>query len=250
MHLESLLKNFGLSEKETVVYKTLLELGPSPVRLIAQKSGVNRGTSYDILKSLMELGLVSYYNKASHQYFSVEDPEKLVLALENKQQQLEQTKKSIETNLPELKALFEREGGKPQVRLYEGLKGIKQILDDVLVTMAASKEKKYYVYSAASVRKDVYQAMPDFSKKRIAKKIQVLTISLGQGGQLVGFDERKWLPAKHDTVQATYEIMYGGKVAHISLDASANPVGIIIQNDSIYETQKQIFNFNWEQLES
>ena len=47
---------------------------------------------------------------------------------------------------------------------------------------------------------------------------------------------------------ATYEIIYAGKVAHISLDDSQNPVGVVIENDPIYETQKMIFEFNWSKL--
>ena len=90
MQTETLLKKFGLSDKEIAVYEALIELGPSPVRLIAQKSKVNRGTTYDILKSLLDTGLVTYFNKQTHQYFSAEPPEKLISALSDKQQQLEQ----------------------------------------------------------------------------------------------------------------------------------------------------------------
>ncbi len=248
MTIHTILKNFGLSEKEISIYTTLMTLGPSPVRLIAEKSGINRGTSYDILKSLMELGLVSYVNKQSHQYFAVESPEKLLHALDAKQQNIEQVKKDIEAHLPELKLVFDRQGGKPQVKLYEGLKGIKQILEDVINSSSKQREKIYYVFSSASVRKDVYDAMPDFSDKRIAKKIKVRTIAMGQGGQLVGLDERKWLVEHGNAGSATYEIIYAGKVAHVSLDEAGQPIGVIIENEPMYETQRVIFNSLWEKI--
>lgn len=54
----------GLHEKEISVLLALMSLGPSPVRAIADKARVNRGTTYDILKSLITHALVSYY----HQY--------------------------------------------------------------------------------------------------------------------------------------------------------------------------------------
>ena len=79
MDIQVIFKNFGLSEKEIAVYLALIELGPSSVREIAAKSKVNRGTSYDILKSLIALGIVSYYNKESKQYFIAEQPEKLLM---------------------------------------------------------------------------------------------------------------------------------------------------------------------------
>lgn len=249
MQIETILKNFGLNEKEIAVYLALIELGPSPVRLLSAKSGVNRGTTYDILKSLISLGLVSYYNKQSHQYFAAEQPEKLLSAVKDKEQRLLELKDNIRQSLPQLKFLFERQGGKPAVKLYEGLRGVKTILEDVLESVGREKVKLYYVYSSASLRKDVYEAMPKFSDLRKAKKISVKTIALGQGGQLVGLDERKWLKGgREGGLKATYEIIYAGKVAHISLDDAENPVGVVIQNQEIYETQKVIFESLWEKL--
>lgn len=40
------------------------------------------------------------------------------------------------------------------------------------------------------------------------------TIALGAGGQLLGLDERKWMNTSKD-MKATYEIIFGSKVAHI-----------------------------------
>ncbi len=250
MQIEVILKNFGLSEKEIAVYLALVELGPSSVRDISAKSKVNRGTSYDILKSLINLGVVSYYNKESKQYFIAEPPEKLLSAIDQKQEDLSEVRKNIEQSLPLIKTLFEKQGGKPSVKLYEGTKGIRQILEDVLNTLEGFPEKAYYLYSSSTAedRKSVYADMPDFSKKRVAKKISVKIISLGEGGQLVGLDERKALPTEGREIKSTHEIIYSGKVAHISLDDKEEPVGVVIHNEAIYQTQKILFEFNWSKL--
>ncbi len=252
MEIQIILKNFGLSEKEISVYLALVELGPSSVREIAFKSKVNRGTSYDILKSLIGMGIVSYFNKESKQYFVAEQPEKLLSAIDQKKEDLDEVRKNVENSLPYIKTLFEKQGGKPTVKLYEGAKGIKQILEDVL----ACGEKEYYLYSSSTTkdRKSVYADMPDFSKKRIAKKIGVKIISLGEGGQLMGLDERKYMPIPSTVsgsgvkVGSTHEIIYAGKVAHISLDEKEEPMGVVIQNQAIFQTQKMIFEFNWNKL--
>ena len=57
------------------------------------------------------------------------------------------------------------------VKFYEGAKGIKQILK-MFWKRFQSRPKEYYLYSSATAedRKNVYEAMPDFSKKSIAKK--------------------------------------------------------------------------------
>ena len=250
MEIQVILKNFGLSEKEIAVYLALVELGPSSVRDISAKSKVNRGTSYDILKSLINLGIVSYYNKESKQYFIAEPPEKLLSAIDQKKENLDEVRGHIEQSLPLIKTLFEKQGGKPSVKLYEGAKGIRQILEDVLDSTSASPDRKYYLYSSSTPedRKNIYADMPDFSKKRIAKKISVKIISLGQGGELAGLDERKQMPTTGKEVKSTHEIIYAGKVAHISLDDKENPVGVVIQNEAIYQTQKLIFDNLWEKL--
>lgn len=248
MNIQTILKNFGLNEKESAVYLALISLGAAPVRAVSEKAKVNRGTTYDILKSLQKQGLVSFYDTQTHQYFTAESPEKLLTALEQKQGELEEVKKQISQSLPELKSAFEKRGGRPLMRLYEGMQGVKAILEDVLETVAVQKEKEYYVYSSSNVRKNVYQAMPDFSQKRIKKKMKVKTIALGGGGQLIGLDERKWMEVPKGELKATYEIIYAGKVAHISLDDAENPVGVLIQNQEIYETQKMIFTFSWNKL--
>jgi hypothetical protein len=48
--------------------------------------------------------------------------------------------------------------------------------------------------------------------------------------------------------EATYEIIYAGKVAHISLDNTSSPVGVVIQNPEIYVTQKVIFESLWAKI--
>lgn len=253
MQIQIVLKNFGLSEKEIAVYLALIELGSSSVRTISQKAKINRGTTYDILKSLINLGIISYYNKESKQYFIAERPETLLAVIDKKQEELKEVKENIEESLPLFKTIFEKQGGKPVVKLYEGLIGIRHILEDVLKSMDRVKDKTYYVYSSSNVRKNVHQAMKDFSKKRIRRKIKVKTIALGKGGGTVGLDERKWMqlpnPKGSEELRSTYEIIYGGnKVAHISLDNAENPVGVVIENQEIYQTQKLIFEYNWKML--
>jgi sugar-specific transcriptional regulator TrmB len=151
MEIPIILKNFGLNEKEIAVYLALVDLGPSPVRLIAQKTKINRGTTYDILKALQQQGLVSFYDTKTHQHFAAEPPEKLVAAVEEKQENLQQLKSQIQKDLPTLKSLFEKQGGKPVVRLYEGIKGIRSILEDVLSAMVAEKNKQYYIFSSQKI---------------------------------------------------------------------------------------------------
>ena len=87
MIVENLLQ-FGLNEKEISVYLSLISLGPAPVKLISKQARVNRGTTYDILKSLIDQGLVGYYKhydqEDTKQFFVAEPPQQLMDAIETK----------------------------------------------------------------------------------------------------------------------------------------------------------------------
>jgi sugar-specific transcriptional regulator TrmB len=245
MNIQTILKNFGLNDKEISVYLALIDLGPSPVRLVAQKSKVNRGTAYDILKALQKQGLVSFYDTQAKQHFVAEPPEKLLAAVKDRQEELEEVKQQIHNSLPELKTIFEKQGGKPIVKSYEGSKGIRFILEDVIAS-AKKGDMSYYAYSSSDVKNELYRDYKDFNKDRLRAKISNKIIAFGKGGELVGLDERKWMNAEHGT--PTYILIYSGKVAMISLATSGQPVGVIIEDAGLYQTQKMIFEFNWKML--
>ena len=196
MIVENLLQ-FGLDEKEISVYLSLISLGPAPASLIATKAGVNRGTTYDILERLIKLELVSYYKQyqqdSKRQYFVAEPPAKLVDAVENKKRSLDTLKLNISKSLPELESLYEKTGAKPVVKYYEGQSSVRVILQDVLSSFQTHEPKEYYVYSSADIREYLYKAYKNFSAERIKNRIAVKVIALGEGGELVGLDERKWL---------------------------------------------------------
>ena len=60
-NLEFELQKIGLDEREAKVYLATLELGPSPVQKIAQRSQVPRATTYLVLDDLQNKGFVSTY---------------------------------------------------------------------------------------------------------------------------------------------------------------------------------------------
>lgn len=249
MIVENLLQ-FGLNDKEISVYLGLIYLGPAPVREVARKAGVNRGTTYDILKNLIDLGLVAYYKHSDHedkrQYFVAEPPQKILTAVENRKRNLDVLKENISKSLPELESLYEKSGAKPVVKYYEGNLGIRTILQDVLETVKKQAEKVYYAYSSADIRQYLYRAYSDYNKDRLKNKIAVKVIALGEGGEFAGLDERKWLSKVESA--PTYVLIYAGKVAMVSLDALSHPVGVVIENQGLYETQKMIFEFNWSKI--
>jgi len=242
----TILKKLDFSDKEIKLYLKLLEQGAMSVRGLSELTGLNRGTAYDILKRLQELGLVSYYHQDTKQKFVAEDPERLLKLIKERKEKLEEAKLAIKDIIPELKSLKEKEGDRPVTKFYEGKEGVRSILEDVLSTMDGEAEKEYYVYSSTKASEAINNAFPEYTKERIKRKISVKVISLAQGGKMHGLDERRWLKTSEDA--ATFVIIYAGKCAFISRDASENPVGVIIENNMIYKTQKILFFELWERM--
>lgn len=247
MEIRAYLKDFGLSEKEIEIYLSLLKGGAQPVRKIAADTGINRGTTYDILKSLIAQGLVSYHHKKTHQYFVAEDPEKLSEAISQKEKQLSVLRGKLTSFIPELKSLYHKAGGKPVARFYEGVKGVRTVLADVLDTCEAVKEG-YCAYSSADVRPYLHAAYPRFTEERIQRGVEVKVIAIGEGGQLKGLDARRWLTKEAKVSAPTYTLIYGGKAAVISVSDAKEPYGMIIEDAGIAATQRFIFEWVWEQL--
>ncbi len=244
--IENILQKLGLSDKEIKVYLTCLRLGPSAVRKIAQEADINRGTTYDILKSLKESGLVSYYHQEKNQYFIAEDPAKLTDALERRQADLAKMKGEIESIIPQLRSMYDDAGTKPIVKLYEGEQGIKTILSDVLTACAQEGVKSYYAFSSSTIKEFLYKAYPHYTEDRIAAGLAVQVISIGPGGEKRGLDERKWLTTTESA--PTYTLIYAGKIGMISVDGNGQAVGIMIEDFNMYQTQKIIFESLWHSL--
>ena len=244
--IDKALEQLGLSDKETKVYLACLKLGPSPVRKISTEVSINRGTTHDILRSLVKRGLVSYYHQHRHQYFIAEDPEKLNDLVEEEHQKILETKGRIFAIIPQLKSMYDNAQEKPIVKFYEGHAGAKIILQGVLDSCKKDDIKEYYAYSSSAIRGFIYKLYPNFSNDRVRSQIRVKVISIGPGGERRGLDERKWLTDKEGV--PAYTILYHNNVATITLDADGKPMGVVIKDKNIYESQKMIFEFVWNKL--
>src|SRR3989339_633344 len=252
-----LLNKLGFSDKSAKVYLALLQLGPSSVRKLAEFCELNRGTTYDTLKWLQEKGIITFYQKQTKQYFVAENPEKLLNLAKNQEEELKEAQGRICKAIPELQALYNRGGERPVARYYEKDE-INKILQDVLDTCEETGDMVYRIYSAEGIREYIYDNFETFSDVRIAKGIAVKVIAVGDGGDLRGLDERKWLATGLDKqskqikqdkhIGETFIILYPGKTAYVSLNAKREPIGVVIENDGVFETQKIIFDNLWKTL--
>lgn len=243
------LQDLGLSIKEIHVYLALLKRGPSSVRKLADVAKVNRGTTYDILRSLQDMGLVSIYDQDKKSYYVAEDPDKISRVLDNKEDEVRDLKQQLTHVLPQLESIaVHSDQKKPVARYFHGAKGVRSILLEVLKDVKELEEKKYHVYSSSSIAESLYEAIPDFTKMRVDAEIFVSVIALGSGGNNhEELAERRWL--KKDKAVPTYTIIFGRKTAFISLDDQGHPHGVILEDRNLSQTQQLLFDSLWKNLQ-
>ncbi len=241
-----LLDLLGLTEKDRDVYLSLLQLGAAPLRRIGEESGLNRATAYDALRRLVEVGLVHYLDAKRHRYFVAEDPERLRGLVTRRELALAEAREKLELSIPKLRSLIGRESHRPAVRYLEGEAGVKELLEDVLVTAAKSKRKMYRIYSSADLRELILAAWPRFSQERKKRQVSVRAISMGEGGETVGLDERRWL--SHSESAPTYTFIYGTKVANVAIDHRKELFVVLTDHEAVAKTQVMIFDALWKSL--
>lgn len=135
--IDQLLQSIGLSAKETQMYVTLLRSGTQPISYLAKKAGLNRGTGYVVLHSLLDKGLVTKVVKRGVQYFSPLEPQQLVTYVDHREKALVQAKQGIQSAMGQFIALMNPLTAKPKIEFFDGQEGARIVLDRTL----RSKEK-------------------------------------------------------------------------------------------------------------
>lgn len=235
--IEETLKEFGLTDKEIKVYLALLKLGSALVQDISKSAETYRTYTYEILKSLKEKGLASYVIKSGKQYFEVASPEKLINILREKESK-------IKIILPDLRNIYKSSIEKPKVELYGGKEGLKTILDDML-----QLKKEILIYGSTNKQLKLLQFyFPNFINSRVKNKIKTKVITEKSKESLDIYKnnkkelrEMKFFSKNVEFPTATN--IYGNKVAVLSLEKDI--VGIIIENEAIANTQREIFKLLW-----
>lgn len=248
MNTAEVLRVFGVEPRETRIYLALLESGPASIRDIADRAGINRGTTHELLKRMQQKGVVSYFPKGKRRHFSAEPPSRLKeLALNHQSQVLEAMDLLEEKVIPQLSHLRPVTGN-ADVHYYEGDDGIELVLKDILSTVSEQENRSYSVYSAKAIRKHLYRPFPNYTRQRIKLDIRVRVIAIGEGGEDAPLADRKWIDEKSSENAGSYIAIYPPKVALISLSEGDLPTAVVIQSPTIANTHQTIFNTLWNSL--
>ncbi len=236
MYLEKSLVNYGLTKKQARTYLACLELGSSAVQRISQRAGLVRSTTYEVLESLRQKGLVSTFRKKNIKYFTAGEPQRIIEDMQSRTDLLK-------NDLPRLQALQYKTKNQPKVRFYQGKQGIKTVLNETL--------EAHELVGFSSVE-DLFTSLenyfPKFVEKRIKKKIPLKVIMRdspeSRKRKTLGREqlrEVRIIPSQYQHHGGM--LLWNDKMAMFSLRDELTAV--IIESKELSAIQKTLFNFIW-----
>ncbi len=244
--LLQILIDLGLSENEASVYLAALSLGPTTILKIAKTAEMKRTTIYSVIDSLKKRGLINIEIKGFKTLFTAENPEKLETMLDSHREQLR-------NSLPEFLGMYNLKGGESSIKYYEGLESVKSVYESLI-----SDIKPHEDYLIIADAKQWMELDPEyfqnFTERRA--KLNINTRMLLQDSKTARELKNK---------EKNYNIK-GVKIFPQKMSLTTNIViipkkivihqltppimAVVIENKSMINMQKEIFEIIWNSLKA
>lgn len=236
----SILEEIGLTGAEIKVFLSLLELGSSTAGKVVKKSGLQNAVVHRAFHSLAEKGLITYVKEGRIKRYQTIEPQQLINFLEEKKARLQKL-------LPELEAKRKLAKQKLQASIFQGVRGVKELINLMIDTDA----KEYFGYGWPQKAHDLFGDFfwENFHSRRIEKKIKA---------ELLFHQSLKWWAdelnqkfklttvrtTKKEFEELTETIICGNRVAIIIyLD---KPFGFLIEEELAAKSYRKFFALLWK----
>ncbi|MGZ0004451.1 TrmB family transcriptional regulator [Burkholderia gladioli] len=191
------------------------------------------------VEMLLAAGLVATVQKGARSHVIPQDPIMLLRRVEAQQQ-------TVQEMLPPLRALHNSAGGKPKLRDFTGVEGIKRVLEEMLD--CRSRELRAIMANSELFRMPGYETIAGVVAKRMKSGVSLRIIRCGPADarDLWRSSERerrtlRFAPESFDTGITTY--LYDDTVAFIS--SKAEHYALSIQSAEMTAFQTGLFEVPW-----
>lgn len=246
--LVRVIKQIGLTAKHAVVYEALMTKPHATPLILARETRLNRSSLYRYLEELRMKGLVELImGDKSSKYCA--NPDGLGQYLVSEESRVEKLKKMIPSLVAELSK--KGGGGESEVKYYQGVEGLKQMLWNVVASGEDFVGLGYQDWntSVGRIFADKLRAKMMESKVRSREILNEVDETFGYtrlGEDYTSVYEHraidpKILEIRHDTY------IYGDVFAYYY----HNPreyFGVEIHNKEIARTEKQMFEVLWKMV--
>ncbi len=247
----------GLSSEQAILYEVLLKTGESPASTVAKNipntNPLSRPLVYKILKELISLDLAEKTElNGKVATFNPKHPIAISKVIDKRKERIERTKKHFLTTSGKLSSIFNLTSGKPGVQFYEGEDGVWEVLMDSLT----STEEILSYADLEAIDKYIPALNAEYTALREDQNIKKrgLIIDSPKARDFLKTYDKKETNVK--LIKSTENIslfqtvmqIYDQKVSYITLTDSYL-IGIIITDQHIANTHKQLFESMWKLTE-
>lgn len=238
MEIAHELEYLGFTSNEVKVYLTLLRIGKSKAGRLSKECGLERTSTYNALKRLMQEGVVSYVIESNERIFSAGEPERILDMFKEKEER-------VKLIMPKLKSIKNYEREKESIYKFKGIAGVKSVFNDIL--NSTEKGGEYLIFGSENqlseimpVFTEIYVAKKD--KKKIRARILIKESMKQKGKKKSKYTQVRFVPKE---VLSTANVnVYGDKVAIFIW--SETPEAIIIDDKSTSDSFRSYFEFMWK----
>jgi len=246
---ENILKQAGLSEEQATTYEALLEKGPQKASPLAHWTGIKRGLTYKILEQLENMGLVEKKGgDGTVAIFYPNHPSLLLDKMDRDQKNMIFSKEIVALGIGGLTSKYNLIAGKPNVRFFEGIHGVQQVLED---TLLVSEGTEIYTYvDIDAIFKYIPKINEEYSVKRekLGIKKKGLMLDTPKAREIIknyhtDTTDTKFLKFNIPEFETVMQI-YENKISYITLKENSM-IGVIIEDPSVYKMHKAVFEYLW-----
>ena len=241
------LRELGLTDGEIRVYLALIGLGETTTGPIVKEAKVAVSKVYEILDRLAEKGLVSHIIKNKTRYYKSADPERLLVYLRQKEDQLKSQETNLQKLIPELQVKGMTAITTETAQVFEGLKGIQTARERTLKIM--KKGDEMWIIGIAKTPYDRFTPFfEEYHKRRYTKGIKCNYIyneyaktPFGEKSASYPLSEVRYMP-EGDITHAWMEIYADTVTIGINKGKSFS---IVIQNQEVADSFRTYAKLLW-----
>ena len=237
----------GLSESQAKIYSLLITTGKLKGSEIAKEIKISRQLTYKLLDELINLNIVIKEDiQGSASTFSASHPSKLESLLNKKEVEIKKAQNELSLTIENLTSDYNLLSGQPGVQVFEGEAGVKKVLEDSLKTkgeILTYADVEQVINSISKINDDYVKTR---TKLGIKKRALVLDTEFArrymEKNSSRKVTDTRFLSNKDTIPFSAFVEIYDDKVSYITFK-NGNLIGIIIQNESIAEMNKYLFEF-------
>jgi sugar-specific transcriptional regulator TrmB len=242
---EKILKKIGLTNQESRVYLTLLELQEIQTGALCTRTKIASSNIYKILESLIKKGLVNYRIQNNIKIFMPSSPETLNEIFSEKQKEIEEESIEIRELISSLKKQNPSKEAYSNYKYYEGIIGIKSMWHEINEKMNSGNIVKIYTAKAENYERLIgfYNLHHDLRKQK--KVIEQMILPTGET-ELAKRRKNKFTEIKFMDLDNGSEWGVFGDFFFIQHISDKVPRSFLIKDKVFAKTHEQVFDQLWK----